>query len=202
MPSSIPLLAKGKWYRRSRRGTLFLLLVPAIFVYYSSSYPAELLNYRGTHPQNQIVGQHTDHTQTSSATKQDPDFPLDTTSADSQLLCKPDECMQGSWAPRDPPFRSLADFHTKYPPTHRGNFKICGSDEVKREEADRHQFHKTQEERLIRAANWVWKPTKGRLREWNPIDFVVRLLQSPGGLIFSGGTKMKAKIWPVLTHAC
>ncbi len=188
MPSNIPLLIPGGRRRRSTCCILFLLLVPLVIIYRSSSYLAELPYYRGTRSQTQDA----QHINASDKTKEDPDFPLDTVFTDSsETLCEPDECMQGSWVPRDPPLRSLADFHKQYPPTHRGNFKICGSEENKREEEDRNRFHKAQEERLIQAANWVWKPTKGQMRAWNPIDFVVRLLRSPGGVIFSGGTIMK-----------
>ncbi|KAF8994569.1 hypothetical protein BDQ17DRAFT_1366686, partial [Cyathus striatus] len=91
--------------------------------------------------------------------------------------CKPEECSQGTWELRDRPFNTLADFQVVYPPSHRGVFKICGR---------RERFHKSQERRLVNLMSWVWKPARGEMLKWDADKFVVRLLQSPGGIIFSG----------------
>ncbi|KAF8994564.1 hypothetical protein BDQ17DRAFT_1251603 [Cyathus striatus] len=101
-------------------------------------------------------------------------------------FCKPEECAQGIWRLRDPPMRTLSDLQKVYPPTHRGTFTMCGSEENHREEADRQQFYRLQEQRLVDVMNYVWKPERGEMVEWDADKFLVRLLQSPGGLIFCG----------------
>jgi hypothetical protein len=125
------------------------------------------------------------------ATSQNDDMILPHNSMEKHSLCEPDECTRGSWFPRQPPFQSIADFRKEYPKTPFTAFKICGSEENKRGEEDRVAFHQAQEERLVLTMNWVWKPVNGHMRDWNAIEFVIRLLRSPGGLIFSGGAFLK-----------
>ncbi|KAF9446706.1 hypothetical protein P691DRAFT_732731 [Macrolepiota fuliginosa MF-IS2] len=186
MPSLIP---PGGRRRRSICCIVFLVLVFVGTAYYPSASPylPQIPDYYRmlSDSHAQYVGGETDGS-TSSTSDEDPDFPLDSAPDNDNVLCEPDDCVQGSWVPRDPPLRSLDDFRKKYPASHRGIFKICGSDEEKREPEDHDRFHKAQEERLVRTMNWVWKPIKGRMREWDAIEFVVRLLKSPGGIIFSG----------------
>lgn len=186
MLPKIRLLIPGS--RRRRSAYCVLLLAVPILIIFRSSYPSQVPNYfqiedprvQSVEPQkdNHVLTTPTDDLKLHSGPVAEPD----------DSLCKPTECMDGLWVPRDPPFRSIADFRREYPPTHRGIFKVCGSEETKREQEDRDGFHKAQEERLIQAMNWVWKPTKGRMRKWDAVEFVVRLLRSPGGLILSGGT--------------
>jgi hypothetical protein len=128
------------------------------------------------------------------ATSQNGDMVLPHDSTANHSLCEPDECTRGSWFPRQPPFQSIADFRKEYPKTPFGAFKICGSEENKRGEEDRAIFHLAQEERLVQTMNWVWKPVNGRMRDWNAIEFVIRLLRSPGGLIFSGGAFLNRSV--------
>ena len=42
-------------------------------------------------------------------------------------------------------------------------------------------------ERLARLLNYHWEPSRGKLIDYDPVAFVVRLLKSPGGLIMVGG---------------
>ncbi|TFK33345.1 hypothetical protein BDQ12DRAFT_615434 [Crucibulum laeve] len=115
----------------------------------------------------------------------DTEVSTDTEEPDSDL-CYRNECTKGSWKLRSPPFESLVDFERVYPPTHRGIWKMCGSEENSREPEDRARFHATQADRMIDLMNYVWEPRTGRMREWRSEEFVVRLLKSPGGLIFNG----------------
>ncbi|KAF8998663.1 hypothetical protein BDQ17DRAFT_1543900 [Cyathus striatus] len=87
---------------------------------------------------------------------------------------------------RDPPIRTFSDLEKVYPPTHRRIFTMCGSEENHGEEVDRLQFYRLQEQRLVDVMNYMWKPERGEMLEWDADKLVVRLLQSPGGLIFSG----------------
>ncbi|KAE9409504.1 hypothetical protein BT96DRAFT_848115 [Gymnopus androsaceus JB14] len=41
-------------------------------------------------------------------------------------------------------------------------------------------------QRLVDMLNWEWLPDRGRLLDYDPIDFIVRMLKSPGGVIFVG----------------
>ncbi|KXN81230.1 hypothetical protein AN958_05691 [Leucoagaricus sp. SymC.cos] len=166
---------------------LLVLCVPLVLLYYDTSYISELSPYLPddfiSYPKgSKGIAQFPSDDSTEILTEQDKD-----SENDSNTLCEPNECMIGSWKPREPPFRTLADIKREYPPSHRGVFKMCGSEENKRaEDSDRNAFHKAQEERLVQVMNWVWKPRKGRLGTWDAIEFVVRLLKCPGGLIFSG----------------
>lgn len=108
-------------------------------------------------------------------------------------LCRPDECNQGRWKPREPPFASIEELKVQYPTTHRGNWEICGSEETNREPEDQKRFHKHQSQRLVNLMNWVWEPEVGYVRDWDAEAFVLRMLKSPGGIIFSGG---KCHFWP------
>lgn len=45
-----------------------------------------------------------------------------------------------------------------------------------------------EEQRIVDVFNWVWQPEAERLQvEWDAMDFVVRLLKRPGGIVFMGG---------------
>ena len=48
---------------------------------------------------------------------------------------------------------------------------------------------KLEQQRLVDIFNWVWQPEKenGKQVEWDAMDFVVRLLKRPGGIVFMGG---------------
>jgi hypothetical protein len=46
-----------------------------------------------------------------------------------------------------------------------------------------------EEQRLVDLMNYVWVPTEGagKMKKWDPEDFVVQMLRTPGGLILVGG---------------
>jgi len=46
-----------------------------------------------------------------------------------------------------------------------------------------------EEQRLVDLMNYVWVPTEGagRMKKWDPEEFVVQMLRTPGGLILIGG---------------
>ena len=50
--------------------------------------------------------------------------------------------------------------------------------------------HEAGERRLMDIMSWTWKPDAGQMRDWDAEEFVVRLLRSPGGLIFIGGAHL------------
>ena len=43
--------------------------------------------------------------------------------------------------------------------------------------------------RFIDLMNYVWEPTEGmgKMKKWDPEEFVVQMLRTPGGLIMIGG---------------
>ncbi|KAJ3847122.1 hypothetical protein EV368DRAFT_25996, partial [Lentinula lateritia] len=45
---------------------------------------------------------------------------------------------------------------------------------------------KLQGQRLVDTLNWEWTPGRGILLDYDPVDFVVRMLKSLGGLVFIG----------------
>jgi hypothetical protein len=101
--------------------------------------------------------------------------------------CEGDECSRGSWKPRSPPFTSLADFQTAYANRQDGTWSRCPSvappDVIRTEE----EQQRADEERIIDLNNWVWTPSSGKMKQWDPEAFLVRCLRSPGGVILIGG---------------
>ncbi|KAF5346505.1 hypothetical protein D9756_010106 [Leucocoprinus leucothites] len=173
--------------RRVLSYVLLLVLIPIVLIYRHSSYLSELsvylsenlYRYHGQANDTAVVLHDDDTEQQVAKVEQEEEIP--------DRLCDPDtECMDGAWRLRDPPLRTFADFKRIYPPSHRGVFQLCGDGGDKRELEDRERYRRAQEERMVQITNWVWKPKKGRMREWDAVEFVVRLLKSPGGLIFSG----------------
>lgn len=100
--------------------------------------------------------------------------------------CDGDECSRGSWKPRSPPFTSLADFQTAYANRQDGTWSRCPSvapPDVNRTEEER---QRADEKRIIDLNNWVWNPSSGKMKQWDPEAFLVRCLRSPGGVILIG----------------
>jgi hypothetical protein len=44
--------------------------------------------------------------------------------------------------------------------------------------------------RQLDAANLVWEPDVGHMKIWDAEEFVIRMLRSPGGMIFIGGKNL------------
>jgi hypothetical protein len=102
--------------------------------------------------------------------------------------CKGDECTTGSWQPRKPPFTSLNDLKPVYMLPNPDWFWTCDPAPLPNGES------RTEEEasiagvkRQVDAANWVWAPDVGKMKDWDAEEFVIRMLRSPGGLILIGG---------------
>lgn len=113
------------------------------------------------------------------------------------ILCQPNECSTGKWKfrssnPTGPgPFTSLSQVQSVYSNLWHPVWDKCdviydpltgnkldeGSEEKKKLEG----------QRLIETLNWEWVPDRGLLLDYDPVDFVVRLLKSPGGLVLIGG---------------
>ncbi|KAG6874288.1 hypothetical protein C0995_001513 [Termitomyces sp. Mi166 len=101
--------------------------------------------------------------------------------------CQPNECAEGRWEPRQPPFTALEQFQEAYanrldvlwkgcsaiPDPNLGPKKVSTKGSV-------------DEIRLMQVMNWTWTPYVGELRKWDAEEFMVRLLKSPGGLILIG----------------
>ncbi|KAG5640650.1 hypothetical protein DXG03_007659, partial [Asterophora parasitica] len=100
--------------------------------------------------------------------------------------CRPEECAAGQWRPREPPFTSIDDFRAAYANRLDRLWKGCSAipDPTGKRPSDSQS--KVDEERLMQVMNWTWTPYTGELRRWDPEDFMVRLLKSPGGLILIG----------------
>lgn len=126
--------------RRSTFSIILLILTAIALIHYYSSYPSD--SFWLQHPEKDIVDINQDSDNQDNRTSlisneaNDPDFPLDPTSEAESVagtidtaLCEPDECMRGSWVPREPPFRSIADFRREYP---RNSTKLRKRDLYKR----------------------------------------------------------------------
>jgi len=99
-----------------------------------------------------------------------------------------EECSVGTWQPRQPAFISIEDFRTVYSLPNSSIWKVCEPNPNLAlqpwTEADRQQAG---ERRLMDVMSWTWVPDAGKMKDWDAEEFVVRLLKSPGGLIFIGG---------------
>ncbi|TFK25740.1 hypothetical protein FA15DRAFT_327405 [Coprinopsis marcescibilis] len=102
---------------------------------------------------------------------------LGTTSDSYGKLCEENNCFRGSWKQREPPLVNLEDVK---PWTGCPAASKTGGSETDVEQG------KSSASRLLDIVNWKWEPTHSSLEEWNPEAFVVRLLKSPGGLVFLG----------------
>ncbi|GAV99304.1 protein [Lentinula edodes] len=49
---------------------------------------------------------------------------------------------------------------------------------------------KLEGQRLVDTLNWEWTPGRGILLDYDPVDFVVRMLKSPGGLVLVGAVNI------------
>ncbi|KAJ3902077.1 hypothetical protein F5879DRAFT_269842 [Lentinula edodes] len=101
------------------------------------------------------------------------------------LLCQSYECGVGKWVPRKESFTSLQDVQTVYSNLWHPVWDGCGvwdpSGKLEGEEKK-----KLEGQRLVDTLNWEWTPGRGILLDYDPVDFVVRMLKSPGGLVLVG----------------
>lgn len=115
--------------------------------------------------------------------------------------CEGDECSRGSWNPRSPPFTSLADFQTAYANRQDGTWSRCPSmappDVIRTEE----EQQRADEKRIVDLNNWVWNPSSGKMKQWDPEAFLVRCLRSPGGVILIGGVFLLILVYALLLTA-
>lgn len=101
--------------------------------------------------------------------------------------CEGNECSRGSWKPRSPLFTSLADFQMAYANHQEPMWSRCPSvvpPDVSWTEEER---QRADEKRIVDLNNWVWTPSSGKMKQWDPEAFLVRCLKSPGGVILIGG---------------
>ncbi|KIJ90282.1 hypothetical protein K443DRAFT_116803, partial [Laccaria amethystina LaAM-08-1] len=104
--------------------------------------------------------------------------------------CQYNDCLKGRWAPRNPPFNNLANFQQAYK---NGQEPIWSrapipSPSISGLEFTDEERAVLEEQRLVDLMNYVWVPTEGagKMKNWNPEDFVVQMLRTPGGLILIG----------------
>jgi hypothetical protein len=90
--------------------------------------------------------------------------------------------------PRDPPFESLADFQKVFATRGSTTWSKCeianpppGVTRTPKEK------ERLEQQRIVDVMNWVWKPARGEQIPWDAEDLVVRLLKTPGGIVFMGG---------------
>ncbi|KAF5379998.1 hypothetical protein D9615_006258 [Tricholomella constricta] len=114
------------------------------------------------------------------------DFENATKSKPGNNWCLPEECAAGRWEPRQPPFTSLKDFQAAYANRLDRLWKGCRAIPDPTSKTPPSSQDKVNEERLMQVMNWTWTPYTGELRRWDPEEFMVRLLKSPGGLILIG----------------
>jgi hypothetical protein len=105
--------------------------------------------------------------------------------------CQYNDCLKGKWAPRNPPFNDLADFQQAYK---NGQEPIWSrapipSPSISGLEFTDEERAVLEEQRLVDLMNYVWVPTEGagKMKKWDPEEFVVQMLRTPGGLILIGG---------------
>ncbi|KAJ3784034.1 hypothetical protein GGU10DRAFT_395995 [Lentinula aff. detonsa] len=101
------------------------------------------------------------------------------------LFCQSYECGVGKWVPRKEPFTSLQDVQIAYSNLWHPVWDGCGVwDPLTKLEGE--EKKKLEGQRLVDTLNWEWVPGRGLLLEYDPVDFVVRMLKSPGGLVLVG----------------
>ncbi|KAF5332286.1 hypothetical protein D9611_008082 [Ephemerocybe angulata] len=113
-------------------------------------------------------------------------FPAEIVDSNS-TLCQYNECLQGRWVPREPQFKTLEDFQEVFAKKGSTKWSSCNVGEppsgVTRTPAETKSL---KEQRIVDIMNWMWQPSDGEWIPWDPMDFVVRLLKTPGGLVFMG----------------
>ncbi|KAJ2927342.1 hypothetical protein H1R20_g9758, partial [Candolleomyces eurysporus] len=105
----------------------------------------------------------------------------------NSTLCQYNECLKGHWVPRDPPFESLADFQKVFATKGSTIWSKCEIADppagVTRTPEEKQQL---EQQRMVDIMNWVWQPARGEQIPWDAEDLVVRLLKTPGGIVFMG----------------
>ncbi|KAF9029679.1 hypothetical protein BDP27DRAFT_1264081 [Rhodocollybia butyracea] len=99
------------------------------------------------------------------------------------FLCQSYECAVGKWVPRREKFTSLEHVQTVYSNLYHPVWSGCGVGEPPEDEEEKKRL---EGQKLVDTMNWEWVPDRGMLLEYDPVEFVVRLLKSPGGLVLVG----------------
>ncbi|TRM65031.1 hypothetical protein BD626DRAFT_582785 [Schizophyllum amplum] len=95
----------------------------------------------------------------------------------SSEWCQGNECGVGKWVPRVPAVEKAV---WGDPQSCRRPYDVNG------EPTPEEERPAVDARRALDIINWVWSPSRGKLMELDFIDLVVRMLQSPGGLIMIG----------------
>ena len=105
--------------------------------------------------------------------------------------CQYNDCLKGKWVPRNPSFKNLAEFQQAYKNNQEPIWSrapipspsISGLEFTDEEKAV------LETQRFIDLMNYVWEPTEGlgKMKKFDPEEFVVQMLRTPGGLIMIGG---------------
>ncbi|KIK67062.1 hypothetical protein GYMLUDRAFT_37100 [Collybiopsis luxurians FD-317 M1] len=104
----------------------------------------------------------------------------------SPFLCQAHECAVGKWIPRLEPFTSLEHLQRVYANLYHPVWSGCGLAPGTYPEEDEAEKTRLKGQRLVDTLNWEWVPDRGALLEYDTVDFVVRMLKSPGGLVLIG----------------
>jgi hypothetical protein len=103
--------------------------------------------------------------------------------------CQGDQCTTGSWKPRQPPFQTLKELKDSYMNHDSDWFWTCEPAPGLPTRTEREKSE-AGVKRQLDAANWVWEPDVGKMKSWDAEEFVIRMLRSPGGMIFIGGENL------------
>ncbi|KAH6916363.1 hypothetical protein BKA70DRAFT_1179842 [Coprinopsis sp. MPI-PUGE-AT-0042] len=98
------------------------------------------------------------------------------------VWCQYNKCLQGRWVPRQPPFANLKDLQEEF--LWFSQCPVQNETETQGQSEEEIQARKSQ--RLVDMMNYVWQPNRGKQVQWDPEEFIVRLLQTPAGVIFIG----------------
>ncbi|KAF5389466.1 hypothetical protein D9757_004330 [Collybiopsis confluens] len=102
------------------------------------------------------------------------------------FFCQSHECAHGKWIPRQPPFESLQHLQTVYANLYHPVWSGCGLVPGTYPDDDEAEKTRLKGQRLVDVLNWEWAPDRGVVMEYDTVDFVVRMLKSPGGLVLIG----------------
>ena len=105
--------------------------------------------------------------------------------------CQYNDCLKGKWVPRNPSFKNLAEFQEAYKNNQEPIWSRAPipSPSISGLEFTDEERAVLETQRFIDLMNYVWEPTEGmgKMKKWDPEEFVVQMLRTPGGLIMIGG---------------
>ena len=105
--------------------------------------------------------------------------------------CQYNDCLKGKWVPRNPSFKNLAEFQEAYKNSQEPIWSRAPipSPSISGLEFTDEESAVLETQRFLDLMNYVWLPNDGmgKMKNWDPEEFVVQMLRTPGGLIMIGG---------------